>query len=75
METKDLNIDFPIPSFPINEDDVRFETEMPANCQILQQKDSQGNPIINCDFIGGDYDEWVADRGKPFASDGGCELS
>lgn len=45
------------------------------NCQILDEKDSDGTPVVICDYVPGDYDEWVANLGKPFESRGGCELS
>jgi hypothetical protein len=60
----------------VSGDDVKFDFNKPNSCNSDPDiKDSHGNPIVVCDFIGGDYDEWAEQRGKPFKSKGGCELS
>lgn len=49
---------------------------MPASCEVNNDdKDVYGIPEITCAFIGGDYNEWVAELNKPFQSKGGCELA
>jgi hypothetical protein len=63
------------PSFPVNENEVEPDGDLPANCQILDEKDEKGYPIFHCDYVGEDYDEWKANLDKPFVSNGGCELS
>lgn len=63
------------PSFPANEDEVEPGTDLPANCQELDETDEEGNKKIYCDYVGMDYTEWVSNLGNPFESAGGCELS
>jgi hypothetical protein len=68
-------IDTPEPSFPAQEKDVKFDSNKPLPCQDSDQKDSHGNPVVVCEFIGGNYEEWVDQLDKPFKSTAGCDLS
>jgi hypothetical protein len=51
------------PSFPTQEKDVKFDFDKPISCQDSDQKDSHGNPVVLCEFISGDYEEWVEQLG------------
>lgn len=66
-----------IPSFPGTEDNIHLEQEtLPQNCQVLTDKDDEeGNDVIHCDYVGEDYDQWVAELPQPFGSQRGCELA
>jgi hypothetical protein len=76
LTTEEINMPIPEPSFPLNEDEVPLSTqEAPISCHQIAQNDGYGNQVVECDFIGGDYGEWVAESTQPFQSEGGCELS
>jgi hypothetical protein len=67
---------FPEPSFPMRADDIVLESSENLACQTFPPNlHSNGRPVNHCQFIGMDYDEWVAELPNPFASKGGCELS
>ena len=51
---------------------------MPNETQPNEQKNCHaGNDPreVFCDYLGEPYSEWLKDRGKPFTSEGGCELT
>jgi hypothetical protein len=69
-------IEFPEPSFPMRAEDVVFKPGENLACQTFPPNlHSNGREVHHCQFIGMDYDEWVAELPNPFASKGGCELS
>ncbi|KAF2658032.1 hypothetical protein K491DRAFT_676821 [Lophiostoma macrostomum CBS 122681] len=65
----------PEPSFPLNEKDINLSTEFPENCQLLDDKDSHGDPEMLCNYVGMDYNEWKTELYSFFSSEGGCRLS
>lgn len=62
------------PSFPADENEVEPDGNLPANCQVSNQEDTD-EPSVDCDYVGDYYTDWVANLKKPFRSDGGCTLS
>ncbi|KAB8259540.1 hypothetical protein BDV32DRAFT_150422 [Aspergillus pseudonomiae] len=51
---------------------------MPNETQPNEQKNCHaGNDPreVFCDYLGEPYSKWLKDRGKPFTSEGGCELT
>jgi hypothetical protein len=57
-------------------EDIKLDlSDNPACHTLPATEESNGMPIVYCDFIGGDYDEWIVELTKPFKSKGGCELS
>jgi hypothetical protein len=72
---RDIDIVIPEPSFPMLASDVKIDFTSPNSCRETGEKNSYGHPIIKCEFVGGDYDEWAKENDSPFASNGGCELS
>jgi hypothetical protein len=63
------------PDSPVNEADIKEVTDMPANCQEEDGVDSKGNKKIHCDYVTGDYNEWVADQQNTYKSLMGCDLT
>jgi hypothetical protein len=47
----------------VSEKDVKFDFDKPISCPDSDQKDSHGNPVVLCEFISGDYEEWVEQLG------------
>lgn len=73
---QEQEIDYPTPSFPMPEEDVKLDfSSNPARTELQANDKSNGNPIMHCEYIGGDYDEWKQALIKPFISKGGCDLS
>lgn len=69
-------IHFPVRSFPVNADQVEFDTSENPACRTLPPNaQSNGNPIVVCDYIGEEYSVRKDELSKPFKSSGGCELS
>jgi hypothetical protein len=42
---------------------------------LEKQFNENGDPTIECEDIGGDYDEWVKDLPPRVTSKGGCDLT
>jgi hypothetical protein len=69
------DIVIPEPSFPVMESDLKVDFSLPNSCRKTGEINSHGHPVIKCEFVGGDYDEWAKENDSPFTSSGGCELS
>lgn len=72
---KDPDLVYPESSFPMREEDVKLDLSDNPACQMLAPPEGSDRPVQYCEYVCEDFAEYKDRISKPFASEGGCELS